>query len=1401
MKQLRRVLSSRSTLFAAALAVCFAPRPLSAQIGPAGPGNNYYPRTDAPINDNDALELIESLLHDQYRKVKDTITLPTVLGQTVHIIKVPSLYLPDSQNTPALPPLPGDDNKNDFPTAGDHYILASDIELDIAVGSAVQRILDGTAPKSALNGSSTINGDAHVTVPSTKGLRVGEVVSGPGIPAGATIASIVNGTTIVLSANATANGAGVDLEASRTIGSVVSAISNYKTKSIKAFVKTATINILNWQGSFGATAGGSQVGALEALTLAACEADPAAAAGVVATILPLVVPKVKGTIPPSPVLLGAAQVARTPSTTLTTASLSAALNALPDIAKKGGVTVTEENATQLRVTFGGSSGLVDKTPTDALAFQTSLNTVGLGYYGQFTVAADNIPAKQPVVAFQDDYIISYKPINLNRAGAANWNATPGFGNMVDEVMTAAMQKAAINGVAIVTSALTAVMAGVDTSGNSSNSPVVNGTLASSKAHAQDVSAIAIKVAYTEGRGYLGDEIAVAIGNKVKAASYVHAATAPGVKKPIATSWEIAQAVFSYPGAPTALKEVGLISAGLMKGFKGSIFEGGVGGTFVDADKPEENIAEQVKTTLALDLTGQTYVDNVQGGFENAYGALLPTNANSVAKAIVDGINSGNANNITARLTGGLAWLPGAVAAKSNGVINFTHSTFIADVLQKDADLSGTGTIAEIIEMATRSNANNAGNIANFATTWAKTATSSGVLETERFGKIARGAALGLKGQPLYNTLLNTSVGKIMAAAPLTKVTHKITNVDDNPMMPLLKSAVTLIEYNAAGKQQMREITSYALTGATEAGHPTAAAGVTFTLAKAAMGFYQFYQPILEGAIDAGAGGTLATGGGTLAAAEQWRAVLAVMAPKKLATLEFDGTYDTVIVPVTHPKPTANFKTLYEIIPNYASSVPDYNGALNNLPIEKGGAVIKNIQDFPKAVFSKAYDGFVDSTVQADLTLTKAVLTGVALMAPKDAPLAAALGVKFRPADSETFKAEAAGLNPALAANVTIAVDTAKMVSNSTANLFDDLNTSILKNSKYVVDIVTGATVVAPGYAHIIGHAVAFSSAANVAKVVPNLFNYSSITRPDPLTSAPQEADYDNRVDAASAVSAAITAGILEAKTGFVTGNGTATKQSVETTNLKNAVVAMVKQVLTVTGNTPVLSPWLVGSNSALSFGATGDDGIAGGGEGDNNFMQSDGTTPVLGGPHIFSSGYTLQKQVGPAGIITGFMSQVMNSTDSVLPTRGHTVTSAAGPAIGMVGQILAAAIVVVQKEIDKILAIAQAAATAARNISPTNFDTAGETSIVQAILFAFDKKIGGVPFAITNPAHPNHVGNLTLPNGKPNPYYQLDSKVANAVLFGRMAADNDVPGAGAAGVINYTHASLSGNPITDIFGL
>ena len=57
-----------------------------------------------------------------------------------------------------------------------------------------------------LTGASTTSGSSTITVSSTANLAVGAAISGAGIPAGATIASITDATHFVISANATATG-------------------------------------------------------------------------------------------------------------------------------------------------------------------------------------------------------------------------------------------------------------------------------------------------------------------------------------------------------------------------------------------------------------------------------------------------------------------------------------------------------------------------------------------------------------------------------------------------------------------------------------------------------------------------------------------------------------------------------------------------------------------------------------------------------------------------------------------------------------------------------------------------------------------------------------------------------------------------------------------------------------------------------------------------------------------------------------------------------------------------------------------------------------------------------------------------------------------------------------------
>jgi autotransporter-associated beta strand protein len=71
-------------------------------------------------------------------------------------------------------------------------------------------VVNGLAPTVNLTGAST-NATTTVTVPSTAGLVVGQPISGPGIPLGATIATIASATTITISAAATATASNLDV--------------------------------------------------------------------------------------------------------------------------------------------------------------------------------------------------------------------------------------------------------------------------------------------------------------------------------------------------------------------------------------------------------------------------------------------------------------------------------------------------------------------------------------------------------------------------------------------------------------------------------------------------------------------------------------------------------------------------------------------------------------------------------------------------------------------------------------------------------------------------------------------------------------------------------------------------------------------------------------------------------------------------------------------------------------------------------------------------------------------------------------------------------------------------------------------------------------------------------------
>jgi len=121
------------------------------------------------------------------------------------------------------------------------------IELTPDAGNGLAFSADALAYANASLAATTTNGSATVTVPSTVGLIPGMFVVGAGIPANATIASIANATTIVLSANATATGSAA-LNAVQTNGTLVIAGLSANSGAGKATVSIANAGFSAGQG-------------------------------------------------------------------------------------------------------------------------------------------------------------------------------------------------------------------------------------------------------------------------------------------------------------------------------------------------------------------------------------------------------------------------------------------------------------------------------------------------------------------------------------------------------------------------------------------------------------------------------------------------------------------------------------------------------------------------------------------------------------------------------------------------------------------------------------------------------------------------------------------------------------------------------------------------------------------------------------------------------------------------------------------------------------------------------------------------------------------------------------------------------------------------------------------------
>ena len=98
-----------------------------------------------------------------------------------------------------------------------------------------------------LAGASTVNGSANVSVASTNGLTVGDAVTGPGIPAGATIVNIVAPNTVTLSLAATATASPVTLTATSSTLAAAQTLS-VDFASTSQFGSTFGVNSMSQDG-------------------------------------------------------------------------------------------------------------------------------------------------------------------------------------------------------------------------------------------------------------------------------------------------------------------------------------------------------------------------------------------------------------------------------------------------------------------------------------------------------------------------------------------------------------------------------------------------------------------------------------------------------------------------------------------------------------------------------------------------------------------------------------------------------------------------------------------------------------------------------------------------------------------------------------------------------------------------------------------------------------------------------------------------------------------------------------------------------------------------------------------------------------------------------------------------
>ena len=426
----------------------------------------------------------------------------------------------------------------------------------------------------------------------------------------------------------------------------------------------------------------------------------------------------------------------------------------------------------------------------------------------------------------------------------------------------------------------------------------------------------------------------------------------------------------------------------------------------------------------------------------------------------------------------------------------------------------------------------------------------------------------------------------------------------NPLYAVYASAAMekAIKTLGATGATLREMVGGGVDGVEVAGELSSIAQVTFIAAKTS----KSPADVVIGAFGAFAGEHVAAG-------EQWRAVLGSMAADK--------------------KNAASIRTAAKLLGSYDAG--------NNSEVTKGGDVLINSLGNNKNVYNFLLDGLTElgvSDMANSASDVESILTGAGLVTPKDAITIGAAALRYSTLPAATIRGLAISFGAKSAQKTNIGLDVAERVlaPGGTTDLYDYLDHLMFKNPKFPIEIARGATAAVPQFANVVAGSLAYRSPFKAGKIATEVFRLAQLDNHIANVTSPDHVD--NPADAAAAITAALTNGILQA----------------------NVDPALLSGVLTGTITAAVKGSLDLSKVSLAGNGA----------EGMNLFRQANGAGTDPTNPANYSS--TNQKAV--AGVVAGYLTLELVPADVTgLPEIAKAVITAAAGAAKAYGMEMAQA--------------------------------------------------------------------------------------------------------------------------------